>query len=141
MVHICRSFVTRNILNWVKKWFLKKSWFCKEIATRFVEFAKMHPTDKNELKIAIKWYYNLHKSKGKNHTYKQYKNVDWGGQPSSDGLTSSLEGLNGRLPYTTETMLSWWWRSCPKKSDLLMRMDWIQFCKYLVMNKSQNYMW
>ena len=36
--------------------------FC-EIATRFVEFAKMHPTDKNELKIAIKWYFNLHKSK------------------------------------------------------------------------------
>ena len=49
-----------------------------EIVTRFIEFAKMHPTDVNELKITIKWYFNLHKSKGKNHTYKQYKKCGLG---------------------------------------------------------------
>ena len=38
----------------------------------------MQPTDINELKITIKWYFNLHKSKGKNHTYKQYKKCGLG---------------------------------------------------------------
>ena len=38
----------------------------------------MQPTYINELKITIKWYFNLHKSKGKNHTYNQYKKCGLG---------------------------------------------------------------
>ena len=34
----------------------------------------MHPTAKNELKIAIKVYYNRYKHKGKAHTFGVFKN-------------------------------------------------------------------
>ena len=63
-----------------------------EIVTRFVEFSKMHPTDINKLKITINGTSTYTKARGRIIPTNSTRNVDWGGQPSSDGLTSSLEG-------------------------------------------------